>query len=79
MSGLLGKARYGIQALGVAAALAFGAGEALATDPPSLNCIGIVVGTCATVRDCKVLCDQAGYGALSSYCDTTTGCCHCDY
>lgn len=78
MSHLLGRVRFGIYAFGVAAALAFGAREALATDTGSLNCVGNVVGTCSTVKECKVLCEQAGYGLMSSYCDGTTGCCHCD-
>lgn len=61
---------------GVFLSLGFGAAQALPAD--TLDCVGNVVGTCTTQRECKIMCEEAGYGWMSAYCDATTGCCHCD-
>jgi hypothetical protein len=58
--------------LGVAAALGFGATQALAAPPPP--CPLTSFGSCSTQANCERTCERAGY-PVGRGCDG--GCCYC--
>jgi hypothetical protein len=72
MSSAVSLARGTLFGAAVAAALAFGAGQALAAPRP---CPLTSFGSCNSLEQCQRTCGNAGYPTSSRGCDG--GCCYC--
>lgn len=74
MSNLIRTARTGLFAAAVAAALGFGASQALAAPPRP--CPLTAFGSCSNQANCERTCERAGY-PVGQGC--VNGCCYCQF